>query len=120
MENNTRQSKTFDLFAQDEELANVQDLDWPPQQRFPLNNSGYHVEDIVIPDLVASSEPLIVTGYASLDRIIDVCYQIHAGNRGVRTRLLIGQEPYPSLKESFTVSRPDLCSATAWPKTAWG
>jgi hypothetical protein len=76
----TVKPKTFDLFsaATDQNLG----VEWPPAVRFPINQDSARVEDTVIKDLKSSKKPLIVTGFATLDRIIDFvasadqCHQI--------------------------------------------
>lgn len=94
---------TFDLFAQEHELANFRELTWPAAGEFPLNIGEHHVENIIIPDLISGIEPLIVTGFTSLDRIIDFSYKIHTENPKARLKLVIGQEPFPSRKESYSI-----------------
>lgn len=78
--------------------ARVQD--WPSASRFPLNVNGQHVRDQVIADLRGSREPLIVAGYASLDKLIDF---IADCPEDTQLRLLLGFEPFPSRQETFRV-----------------
>lgn len=75
---------------------------WPDQSRFPLNLIDRSVRDQVLQDLKASSRPLIVTGFASLDRIIDLLADV-GSREDVRLRLLLGNEPFESRKKSFVL-----------------
>ncbi len=101
-------SRTFDLFAEEEKIDSHKIPGWPSYARFPLNIDGYHVEDVVLNDLKTSNSPLIVTGFASLDRLIDFCFDAHINNPKIHTRLLIGQEPFPSRRETFSVNQNHL------------
>lgn len=69
---------SLDLFRQPHlGAADHAELVWPPLERFPLNLNDRSVEDKVVEDLRQSPSPLIVTGYASLDQVIDFvagCY----------------------------------------------
>ena len=52
--------------------ANIRGVgNWPEKERFPYNFNKTRVEDIVLKDLSASQSPLIITGFTSLDYIID-------------------------------------------------
>jgi phosphatidylserine/phosphatidylglycerophosphate/cardiolipin synthase-like enzyme len=76
----------------------------PPENRFPLNiPSQRTVQSTVIPDLLNSDNPLLVTGYASLDHIIALISQLPAN--ATQVRLLFGSEPFPSRKEVFPMSQ---------------
>jgi hypothetical protein len=96
-----RDTQSLDLFGgaagADPELRV---LDWPAPGRFPLNVNRQKVRDQVLADLHASREPLIVAGYASLDRLIEF---IADCPDETRVRLLLGFEPFPSRRESFQV-----------------
>lgn len=74
--------------------------EWPAPGRFPLNVNRQHVRDQVISDLRGSREPLVVAGYASLDKLIDF---IADCPEDTQLRLLLGFEPFPSRQESFHV-----------------
>mgnify|MGYP000172746112 CR=1 FL=1 len=103
---------TFDLFSEEEKpIVAAGGLDWPHPARFPLNNTGAaSVRTVVFGDLKQSASPLLVTGYASLDQIIDFsCDACETAEHEVR--LLIGNEPYASRREIFTVNRNDYSKA---------
>jgi hypothetical protein len=97
----------LDIFAQEF----VQDIgyrlaalgQWPDQGRFPVNLPQQSVRKYVLEDLVTSASPLIVTGYASLDRIIDLMADVGA-HENVDIRLLLGNEPFESRKKSFVLA----------------
>ena len=65
-------SYSLDLFAEGESAAEAVAAPWPAPARFPLNTDTGREVDVVVSDLRRSGNPLIVTGYAALDRLIDV------------------------------------------------
>lgn len=83
---------------QDDAINKQYELAWPDLERFPLNIRQGHVEDLVIRDLKSSDSPLIVTGYASLDKLID---HIADCREASTVRILIGCEPFDSRRESY-------------------
>jgi hypothetical protein len=91
------------LFDQtDAGLARLANLEWPKAQRFPLNlsekiNVGVQVNE----DLLSSTEPLVITGYASLDHIIQLVTQLTPTSPTIR--LLFGSEPFPSRQDQFSL-----------------
>lgn len=87
-------ARTLDLFARhDSRTGGRTDLEWPEAARFPLNlDSTRRVEDTVLDDLGVAREPLIVTGFASLDRLIAF---IAARGPEQSARILLGSEPFP-------------------------
>lgn len=78
---------------------------WPDQLRFPLNQDDCNVQDIVLNDLRRSQNPLIVTGFATLDRLIDF---IASAERCENIRLVFGSEPFDSRRDTFTLQEHDL------------
>jgi len=97
---------TVDLFADEHTPVGIAtDLDWPARTRFPLNLDDRKVEHTVIPDLKYSVSPLLVSGYASLDRLID--FVADCTDRS-HVRLLIGHEPHPSRRESYKLGARSL------------
>ena len=96
-----RDTRSFDLFAEETPVdAEAYRLEWPEPARFPLNVDRHKVRDMVLGDLRAAREPLIVTGYASLDRLIDFIADCPAE---AQIRVLLGFEPFPSRRESYKV-----------------
>jgi len=94
-------SYNLDLFTDEAELAASARLSgWPNPQRFPLNVDHKQVQEQVTADLRGSKRPLIVTGYAALDRLIDFIADINAASE---VRILLGFEPFPSRREQFEV-----------------
>ena len=73
-------------------------LDWPDGARFPLNIDSAKVSDRVLDDLMSSDQPLIVTGFSALDRIIDFVARWQGQGQ---FRLLLGSEPFPGQRESY-------------------
>ena len=102
-------NQTLDIFASDEPEDRLLQSGYPAQDRFPLNLDGVRVENVVLPDLRDSASPLIITGFAGIDRLLDFCCD-QCGNPEAEVRLLIGQEPFPSRRDTFTVNRADLTS----------
>jgi hypothetical protein len=102
-------NRTLDIFAADEPEDRLLESGYPAPDRFPLNLGGLKVENMVLSDLRGSTSPLIITGFASIDRLIDFCSD-HCRNTDADCRLLIGHEPFPSRRSTFTVNRPDLTS----------
>lgn len=76
-------------------------MEWPAPERFPINLDNATVADVVQRDLRVAQEPLIVTGYAGLDRVINL-----VADRPPSTpvRILFGSEPFPSRRESFELA----------------
>ncbi len=82
---------TLDLFTEGvREEPTAETTAWPDARRFPLNLGGGRVDAVVLADLQAADDPLIVSGYASLERIVRFLAQLPQ-ERPVR--LLIGHEP---------------------------
>lgn len=82
---------------------------WPEHEKFPYNDDKNYVQTIIHRDLKTAINPLIITGYASLYRIIDFLadsYQKLNQNSDAFTeiRLLLGHEPYPTKTQDFPYS----------------
>lgn len=88
---------------------------WPPLRRFPHNADGKSVEDIVTADLLESDEPCIITGFASLDRIIRFLPAYHRRD-DIRVRILLGHEPHVSEQSGFS---PDTISISEEVRDYW-
>ena len=101
MTRDAKDTLSLDLFAEETPVdAQAYRMNWPDPARFPLNVDRRHVGDRVLEDLRASQEPLIVTGYAALDHLIDFIAETPEDGH---LRLLLGFEPFPSRRESFEV-----------------
>ncbi len=88
--------------------ASVRDVsEWPDPERFPHNFRKAKVESIVLNDLANSSSPLIVTGFTSLDYVIDFLADLPADQPQV-LRLLIGSEPTLSHRSQYSVNKKTL------------
>lgn len=73
---------------------------------FPHNFSKAKVESVVLNDLANSSSPLIVTGFISLDCVID--FADLPADRPQTPRLLIGSEPTLSRRSQYSISKKTL------------
>ena len=73
-------------------------LDWPKAERFPLNIDRHTAFTTLWPDLRESASPLIITGYAGLDQIIDFISECDAKQR---PRVLLGFEPFAGQRSHY-------------------
>ena len=89
---------TGDLFRDATRPSSVEHFEAPDPKRFPLNANRQRVRDVVLDDLRTSMSPLLITGYASLDQIIDF---IPGLPLETNVRVLFGNEPFPSRRQSF-------------------
>ncbi len=97
----TNKSQTFDLFSDlRPSESSTAGYEWPVAERYPLNVSGASVRKTVVADLRASESPLVITGYASLDQIIEL---IAKSGDETKVRVMLGNEPFPSYREQFVV-----------------
>lgn len=97
---------TLDLFAsEDDPVRQHPEIQWPPSSRFPLNLDQTDVEQVVWKDLKYSKEPLLVVGFASLDRIIDF---ISECREEANIRVIFGYELFQSRKDNFTLREASL------------
>jgi Helicase conserved C-terminal domain/SNF2-related domain len=101
-----------DLFSVDPSATTMHALDgrhWPSGARFPFNRAGARVRDHVRPDLLGSPHPLVVAGYASVAALVDLVadWAAHDGRDagGGQVRLLLGAEPFPTMRRSFASSQ---------------
>ena len=79
---------------------------WPEPEEFPFNKRNISVGTIVEEDLRNSKNPLIVTGYASLDKLIKFSSEINTHNDSIR--ILLGSEPYESHRTEFRIDTGTL------------
>ena len=86
---------------------------WPDIGRFPTNRPRHHVRDALWADLVSSSSPLLVTGYASIGELIELCadWDGEAHDEGV-VRLVLGTEPFSTTRHSFRSDRMEFTEDT--------
>ncbi len=88
-------SPQLDLFATDSSPLNTESsLAWPDPRRFPLNQNKINVAGTVLADLTNGDNPLIVTGYASLDQVIDFLSRYAQQRSGKVLRVVLGSEPF--------------------------
>jgi superfamily II DNA or RNA helicase len=88
-----RDGLTLPLFgAAAEGDRTLEGLNWPNHARFPLNLKGdINVGAVVEADLRVSERPLVITGYAALDRIANL---MPTCKSTAEIRILFGTEPY--------------------------
>ena len=99
-------SQTLDLFGRHSNpTKHHAELSWPDKNRFPLNIDQRRVEEPVLADLKNSTDPLIIAGYASLDRLIEF---ICSRDDTQTARILIGFEPFTSRQQSFELRGASL------------
>lgn len=79
-----------------------QEASWPAPERFPHNEESKKVGEVVGRDIQASADALIIAGYSSLDRLLELLETRSMGTGKVR--LLLGSEPFPSSRSSFATS----------------
>jgi superfamily II DNA or RNA helicase len=97
---------TVDLFSDDQSpLSSTAGMSWPDGHRFPLNLDAGKVKDVVLPDLKRAESALLVSGYASLDRLIDFVATCPDESR---PRVMIGHEPHPSRRETYELTGKSL------------
>jgi hypothetical protein len=97
---------TVDLFSDEQSpLSTIAGLSWPDGRRFPLNLDAGKVKDVVLPDLKHAQSALLVSGYASLDRLIDFVATCPDESR---PHVMIGHEPHPSRRETYELTGRSL------------
>lgn len=80
------------------QLASAQ---WPPPEQYPVNHAQGRVRDQVWDDLTASSETLVVAGFASIAKVIElVAAHAHRAEPS-RVRVLLGTEPFGTDRVDF-------------------
>ncbi len=99
-----RDRDTLDLFTAARGAAPLSG-EWPAAGRFPLNRDDAAVADVVLADLKASQQPLIVTGYAGLDRLVEFIAEADADSD---IRVVFGSEPYDTGVSTWAVGDYDL------------
>jgi hypothetical protein len=81
----------------------LMDAGWPALERFPHNSRLHHVRTVVEADLLAAQDPLVVTGFVSLGRLLDLLARgassnwtdVHCGRVEGRQRVG-GRRAWPS------------------------
>lgn len=74
---------------------------WPSPHRFPHNEGGASVWEVVSQDLGSSTSVLLVVGYASLDRVVEFIAGREFGEPTEKVRLLFGWEPFEARHATF-------------------
>ena len=73
---------------------------WPAPEQFPVNVLPSSVGRLVLKDLQASAAPLIVTGFASIAKLIEFI-STRAPDPRSGSRILLGTEPFATARTSF-------------------
>lgn len=76
-------------------------LDWPDLSGFPVNHPGSSVSSPVWGDLTSSEDPLVVAGFASIGKIIELTADVASRHSTPRLRVLLGTEPFSSQRVTF-------------------
>ncbi len=76
--------------------------EWPEPSRFPHNEAGAAVGRIVVEDLSHEGDVLVVSGYASLDRLVRLLATRNHATGGT-VRILLGNEPFPSRRDGSRI-----------------
>lgn len=70
---------------------------WPKQDRFPTNRPQFTVHSTIKDWFYSSDQLLLVTGYASLGKVIDLIASLSIDHQHVR--IFLGNEPQPIIRE---------------------
>lgn len=96
----------IDPFAPDQEKRRQpSEGHFPENTRLPHNYAGYTVDQVLQIDLRNDKDPLIITGYTSLLRVIKL---IAGLTEEQSLRLLIGNEPFPLATAGMTLEPMSL------------
>jgi superfamily II DNA or RNA helicase len=79
-------------------------VDWPDRLRLPLNFAGQKVEDVLGDDIRASRSPLLITGFTSLDYLIDFVAGL-SEEQPETVSILLGSEPSPARRSEYRLKR---------------
>jgi superfamily II DNA or RNA helicase len=93
-----------DLFSvgRDPQLGHaLSALPWPDSDRFPVNHAGAHVWDLVWSDLTRSRGGLVVAGFASIAKIVELVAARASRAEPGHLRVLLGTEPFSTERVSF-------------------
>ncbi|WP_020143459.1 SNF2-related protein [Terracoccus sp. 273MFTsu3.1] len=74
---------------------------WPDPTLFPVNHFGSRVRDQVWRDLVSSQSPLVLAGFASITKIIELVAALGHKPEPRSVRILLGTEPFATERVSF-------------------
>lgn len=69
-------------------------LHWPPPEQFLVNHAGRHVRDLVWGDLLNSAQALVVAGFASIAKIVELVAARSLKADAGTIRVVLGNEPF--------------------------
>ena len=82
---------------------------WPSQDQFPTNRNRTHVRDVVWDDLVSSPSPLLIAGYSSIGKLIELIAAWDDENHDPgQVRLVLGAEPFTTNRHAFRSDRKEF------------
>ncbi len=97
---------TYDLFGESVETrSELQGLQWPDARRFPLNLDTQTSYDVIWRDLLETQSPLIITGYAGLNQLID--FIAETDEKSV-VRVALGFEPIAGHRDNYRLQGQDF------------
>lgn len=76
-------------------------LQWPDPTMLPVNHAGGHVQDQVWQDLLSSRAPLVLAGFASITKIIELVAAAALKPHPGSVRVLLGTEPFATERITF-------------------
>ena len=76
-------------------------LRWPPDDEFLVNHVGARVRDRVWRDLTSSRAPLVLAGFASITKIIELVAAAAKKDDPGNVRVLLGSEPFTTDRVTF-------------------
>jgi len=79
-------------------------VNWPDCYRFPLNFAAQKVEDVLGDDIRESVSPLLITGFTSLDYLIDFVAGL-SEQQPETISILLGSEPSPARRSEYRLKR---------------
>jgi hypothetical protein len=97
-------SEQADLFSvgREPQLGHaLSSLAWPDSDRFPVNHAGARVWDLVWSDLTRSQGGLVVAGFASIAKIVELVAARASREEPGHVRVLLGSEPFGTDRVSF-------------------
>ena len=95
----TTPSRAIDLLSQRE---------WPSHDAFPTNHRTAKVRSVVWGDLVASPQPLLVAGYASIAQLVELMADWADQDHDGTLRVVLGAEPFGTTRQTWRSERAEF------------
>ena len=74
---------------------------WPAPQHFPVNHANGRVRDQVWQDLTTTRDALVVAGFASIAKVIELVAAHAQRSEPSQVRVLLGTEPFGTERVDF-------------------